>query len=177
MLIDLATKAGTGDRGRLPGHGAHFPETLAFVEEVRARYDLNLTVTKPGPEAEAYPCGSRAVLPVPQGRAAATALAGRRAWITALKRADAPTRADAPIVGWDEGFGLVKVNPLATWTDDDIAAYLADHDLPVHPLWPRGTSRSAARRPPARSPRGRTLGPDAGRGSTRPSAGCTPSAP
>ena len=36
------------------------------------------------------------------------------------------------------GFGLVKVNPLATWTDDDIAVYLADHELPVHPLCRQG---------------------------------------
>ena len=37
---------------------AHFPETLAFVDDMRERYGLNLTVTKPGPEAAAYPCGS-----------------------------------------------------------------------------------------------------------------------
>ena len=37
---------------------AHFPETLSFVEDMRARYGLNLTVTKPGPEAAAYPCGT-----------------------------------------------------------------------------------------------------------------------
>ena len=53
--------------------GAHFPETLAYVEEVRARYDLNLTVTHPGPEAEAWPCGSdrccelRKVVPLQRG--------------------------------------------------------------------------------------------------------------
>ena len=51
VLIDLAAKVDPGHRGGLPRHRAHFPETLAFVEEVRARYDLNLTVTKPGPEA------------------------------------------------------------------------------------------------------------------------------
>src|ERR1700728_463722 len=38
--------------------GAHFEETWAMVELSRARYDLNLTVTKPGPEADAWPCGS-----------------------------------------------------------------------------------------------------------------------
>ena len=66
------------------------------------------------------------------------ALAGKRAWLTALKRSDAPTRAKAPVVGWDEGFGLVKVNPMAAWTDDDIDSYLADHGLPAHPLIARG---------------------------------------
>ena len=138
MLIDLATKVAPAIEVVFFDTEAHFPETLAFVEEMRERYGLNLTVTKPGPEAAAHPCGSDAVLPVPQGRAAPAALAGKRAWLTSLKRSDGPTRADAPIVSWDAGFGLVKVNPLATWTEDDISSYLADHGLPVHPLIPRG---------------------------------------
>jgi phosphoadenosine phosphosulfate reductase len=66
------------------------------------------------------------------------ALAGKRAWLTSLKRSDGPTRANAPIVSWDSGFGLVKINPLVTWTERDIASYLADHALPVHPLIARG---------------------------------------
>jgi phosphoadenosine phosphosulfate reductase len=66
------------------------------------------------------------------------AVQGNRAWLTALKRSDGPTRADAPIVSWDGAFGLVKVNPLATWTNDDITSYLADHQLPEHPLWAQG---------------------------------------
>jgi phosphoadenosine phosphosulfate reductase len=41
-------------------------------------------------------------------------------------------------VGWDASFGLVKVNPLATWSDADISSYLGDHNLPEHPLVPRG---------------------------------------
>jgi phosphoadenosine phosphosulfate reductase len=55
-----------------------------------------------------------------------------------LKRVDAPTRAAAPIVSYDEAFGLVKINPMATWTDDDIDSYVTDHDLPVHPLIEKG---------------------------------------
>jgi phosphoadenosine phosphosulfate reductase len=138
VLIDLATRAAPGIEVIFLDTEAHFPETLAFVEEVRARYGLNLTVTKPGPEAAAHPCGSeqccqfRKVAPLRQ------AVQGSRAWLTSLKRVDGPTRADAPIVSWDEAFGLVKINPLVTWTNDDIASYLADHDLPVHPLVNQG---------------------------------------
>jgi phosphoadenosine phosphosulfate reductase len=66
------------------------------------------------------------------------ALEGKAAWLTSLKRADGPTRANVPIVSWDAGFGLVKINPLATWTADDIASYVADHELPAHPLVARG---------------------------------------
>jgi phosphoadenosine phosphosulfate reductase len=42
------------------------------------------------------------------------------------------------VVGFDDAFGLVKINPLATWSDEDIASYEADHDLPVHPLMTKG---------------------------------------
>jgi phosphoadenosine phosphosulfate reductase len=138
VLIDLATAMAPDIEVIFLDTEAHFPETLAFVEEIRARYGLNLTVTKPGPEAAAHPCGSeqccqfRKVAPLRQ------AVQGSRAWLTSLKRVDGPTRADAPIVAWDEAFGLVKINPLVTWTDDDIASYLADHDLPVHPLTLQG---------------------------------------
>ena len=66
------------------------------------------------------------------------AVSGKAAWLTSLKRSDGPTRADAPVVSWDASFGLVKVNPLVTWTDADIKTYLADHDLPEHPLVSRG---------------------------------------
>jgi phosphoadenosine phosphosulfate reductase len=138
VLIDLAVKAAPGIEVIFLDTEAHFAETLAFVETIRSRYDLNLTVTKPGPEAAAYPCGSeqccqfRKVAPLKQ------AVQGNRAWLTSLKRSDGPTRADAPIMSWDAAFGLVKINPLATWTGDDIASYLKDHDLPSHPLVSQG---------------------------------------
>jgi phosphoadenosine phosphosulfate reductase len=138
VLIDLATQVAPGIEVIFLDTEAHFPETLAFVEEIRARYHLNLTVTKPGPEAAAHPCGGdqccqfRKVAPLRQ------AVQGSRAWLTALKRVDAASRVTAPIVSWDDAFGLVKINPLATWTNDDVASYLADHDLPVHPLFRQG---------------------------------------
>lgn len=138
VLIDLAVKVDPGIEVVFLDTGAHFPETLQFVEEVRAHYDLHLTVTRPGPEAADWPCGSARCCELRKVAPLRAALAGKRAWLTALKRSDAPTRGAAPVVGWDDSFGLVKVNPLATWTDDDVDSYLADHDLPVHPLVPQG---------------------------------------
>jgi phosphoadenosine phosphosulfate reductase len=58
--------------------------------------------------------------------------------MTGLRRVEAPTRANAPIVHLDLGRGIVKVNPLAAWTDADIAAYKQDHDLLEHPLTAQG---------------------------------------
>jgi phosphoadenosine phosphosulfate reductase len=138
VLIDLATKVAPDIEVVFLDTEAHFPETLSFVDDVKDRYRLNLTVTKPGPEAAAHPCGSEQCCQFRKVEPLRRAIQGRRAWMTSLKRSDGPTRADTPIVSWDEGFGLVKVNPLAAWTDRDIASYLADHDLPVHPLVARG---------------------------------------
>jgi phosphoadenosine phosphosulfate reductase len=138
VLIDLATKVVPGIEVVFLDTEAHFPETLEFVEQVRARYDLNLTVTKPGPEAAAHPCGTDQCCQFRKVEPLRRAVAGKAAWLTSLKRSDGPTRADAPIVSWDASFGLVKVNPLVTWTDADVKVYLADHDLPEHPLVPRG---------------------------------------
>ncbi len=138
VLLDLATKVAPAIEVVFLDTDAHFPETLDFVEEVRVRYGLNLTVTTPGPEAAAYPCGTEQCCRFRKVEPLRRALAGKRAWMTSLKRSDGPTRSDAPIVSWDATFGLVKVNPLATWAEDDISSYLADHDLPLHPLVPKG---------------------------------------
>ena len=139
VLIDIAEKVAPGIEVVFLDTQYHFAETLWFVEQVRRRYDLNLRVVSPLVEpddlwqsdVEAC-CGVRKVEPL------ARALAGRAAWITGLRRVDAPTRANAPIVSWDLARSMVKVNPLASWTDADMAGYIADHDLPVHPLTERG---------------------------------------
>ncbi len=138
VLIDLVSKIAPSIEVVFLDTEAHFPETLRFVEDIRVLYELNLTVTKPGPEAAAHPCGSEQCCQFRKVEPLRRALEGKRAWLTSLKRSDGPTRADTPVVSWDSSFGLVKVNPLATWTDLDIASYLADHGLPLHPLVPRG---------------------------------------
>ena len=138
VLIDLATRVAPGIEVVFLDTDAHFPETLSFVESVRAHYDLNLSVTRPGPEAAAHPCGTDQCCQFRKVEPLRRALEGKAAWLTSLKRADGPTRANVPIVSWDARFGLVKINPLATWTADDIASYVADHELPAHPLVARG---------------------------------------
>ena len=66
------------------------------------------------------------------------AIAGKAAWITGVRRVDGPTRANAPVAGFDVGRNLVKVNPLATWDDDAMALYAELNDLPANPLSERG---------------------------------------
>lgn len=63
---------------------------------------------------------------------------GFRAWVTGLRRVDAPTRANAPLISFDEAFGLLKVNPLAAWTDEDMQRYITEHNVLVNPLMEEG---------------------------------------
>jgi phosphoadenosine phosphosulfate reductase len=118
--------------------GGHFQETLDFADRMTNEWSLNVTRTEPGPDAAASPCGSANCCELRKVEPLGRALQGRAAWITSVKRVDAPTRASMKTLMWDEKFGLVKVNPLATWGDDDVAYYLKSHDLPEHPLWAQG---------------------------------------
>ena len=138
VLIDLAVKVDPEIEVVFCDTGAHFPETLSFVEAVRDHYGLRVTVTQPGPDADAWPCGSERCCAFRKVEPLRRVLSSKSAWLTSLKRVDASTRAAAPIVGWDTLFGVVKVNPLATWTDDDVDGYVRDHGLPIHPLVDKG---------------------------------------
>jgi len=139
VLISLAAQVAPDVEVAFLDTGYHFAETLWYVEQVRSRFDLNLSVIKPevplddlwltDPDAC---CAARKVEPL------ARALAGKAAWMSGLRRDEAPSRASSPIVSYDVGRGLVKVNPIASWTDQDVAGYIHDHELPVHPLADRG---------------------------------------
>ncbi|NNN02575.1 MAG: phosphoadenylyl-sulfate reductase [Acidimicrobiaceae bacterium] len=117
---------------------AHFDETLEFVARTEEEWGLRLRRTTPVEGAEEWPCGTAQCCTFRKVRPLAAALDGRQAWLTSLKRVDSPSRAHASVVSWDETFGLVKVNPLVTWSDDDVAYYLSANDIPEHPLWARG---------------------------------------
>ena len=135
VLIDLATQVVPEVEVVFLDTQYHFAETLWYVDTVRRRYDLRLRIIEPDIEPDDRwlddpdaCCAARKVVPM------AKALAGREAWMTGLRRDEAHTRANAPIVGYDVGRGMVKVNPIATWTDEDVRGYVADHDIIVNPL-------------------------------------------
>jgi len=138
VVIDLVTRVEPRAEVIFLDTGSHFAETLRFVEQVRGLYALNLRVLSPSAEADAWPCGSehccelRKVVPLDR------ALGGRDAWMTGVKRVDTVARALTEVIGWDHRRAMAKINPLARWTDDDVAHYEARHDLPVHPLKARG---------------------------------------
>ena len=70
----------------------------------------------------------------PLGRA----LAGADAWITGLRRAQSPERADTPALEWDAAHAAVKANPLADWSDEQVWDYLRAHGVPYNVLHDRG---------------------------------------
>lgn len=125
--------------------GRHFPETLDYRDRLVAHLGL-ADVRSVGPAAEEVArldanatraawdpdgcCAFRKVAPLER------ALAGFAAWVTGRKRFQAATRASLPVFEVDGPH--VKVNPLASWSAADIAAYADAHRLPAHPLVAQG---------------------------------------
>jgi len=138
VIIDMTVRVDPEVEVLFLDTGYHFRETLAFVEEVRQRYDLNLRIQRPVPEADGVTCGSEGCCELRKVQPLNAALAGKAAWISGLKRVDTEHRADAPVVVWDDRRRMVKINPLAAWTDADVENYSDDRALPVHPLAARG---------------------------------------
>jgi len=138
VLIDVATKVAPRLEVLFIDTLDHFPETYATVERVRDRYDLNLNWYKvPAPavpfhEVDPVRCCSDAKV-----AALDAVLATKKAWMSGLRRTEATTRADAPIVSRDRR-GLVKINPIATWSDLDVSGYIATNDVPYNPLLDQG---------------------------------------
>jgi phosphoadenylyl-sulfate reductase (thioredoxin) len=127
--------------------GLLFPETYALWKRLEERYGLPIRAVRPelslGAQAarhgdalwERAPdrcCEIRKVAPLRR------ALAGYDAWVTSIRRAQTSERAAARVVEPDPLFGLVKVNPLAGWTADDVQRYVRVHQVPVNPLHARG---------------------------------------
>ena len=127
--------------------GYHFPETL-LTRDVAAR-SLPITVIEALPRQSVAEqdaeygeklhdrdpnlcCFLRKVEPL------ARSLEGRAAWVTGVRRVESPTRANAPILSWDDTHDLVKINPLVAWSDEDVEAYQVEHDLPRNPLVAQG---------------------------------------
>ncbi len=138
VLIDLAVKADPAIEVVFIDTGYHFPETLDTVEAVRRRYGLNMKLmTAPDNTDELWktdPDNCCSALKVQQLE---RALAGKAAWMSGLRRDEADTRSSALVVGRDLR-GLVKINPIAAWTDHDVESYIHEHDVPVNPLVKQG---------------------------------------
>jgi len=143
VLVDIAAASAPGIDVVFLDTGYHFAETIgtrdyyADFTDVRLRTVLPLR-TVAEQDAEHGPrlherdpnlcCALRKVEPLER------ALAPYTAWVTGMRREDAPTRTDIAVVGWDARRSKVKLNPLAAWTSDDVDAYVAEHHVVLNPL-------------------------------------------
>jgi phosphoadenosine phosphosulfate reductase len=143
VLVDLAAKVRPGVDVLFLDTGYHFVETIGTRDAVEAVYDVNVVNVRPEhtvAEQDALLgknlfarqpnecCRMRKVEPLSK------ALRGYSAWVTGIRRVEAPTRANAPLISWDKAFGLVKINPLAAWSDDDVQDYIDSNGVLVNPI-------------------------------------------
>jgi phosphoadenosine phosphosulfate reductase len=143
LLAHLASSVASGVDVLFLDTGYHFAETLGTRDAVAQVYDVNvrtvlplLTVAQQDAEHgerlhERDPnacCAMRKVEPLARG------LAPYTAWASGIRRDEAATRRDVRVVEWDAKREMVKVNPIAAWTQDDVDAYVAEHGVLVNPL-------------------------------------------
>jgi len=147
VLVELAATARPGVEVLFLDTGYHFAETIGTRDAVETVYDVRIVNARPEHTVAEQDsllgkdlfgrdpnrcCALRKVVPLQK------TLAGYDAWVTGVRRVEAPTRVNTPLVTYDEKFGLVKINPLAAWTDEDMDAYIAEHNILVNPLVAEG---------------------------------------
>jgi phosphoadenosine phosphosulfate reductase len=116
-----------------------FPETYAYWRDVEQRYGITIEKHEGAPvEDGLWETKPDLYLSIAKVAPLVRALGELDAWITGIRRDQAPTRADAPKLGWDEQHELWKANPLADWSSDDCWAYIRDRGLPYNALHDRG---------------------------------------
>jgi phosphoadenosine phosphosulfate reductase len=135
----------TLDTGRMHG------DTLAVVDAIDAKYGNTIHIFRPVPAAvdqyvtqhgrDAFYqsielrkscCEIRKVEPLRR------ALAGKKAWLTGMRREQSVTRNELAVQAFDTVFGLEKFNPLADWSEQDVWAYLRAYDVPYNALYDQG---------------------------------------
>jgi phosphoadenosine phosphosulfate reductase len=143
VLVDLAAKAQPGVEILFLETGYHFAETIGTRDAVEQVYDVrmvNAQAKQSVAEQDASEgkdlfardpnrcCALRKVAPLQD------TLAKYDAWVTGVRRVEAPTRANTPLITYDEKFGLVKINPIAAWSDEEMQAYIDENGILVNPL-------------------------------------------
>ena len=147
VLVEMAAKVHPGVDVLFLDTGYHFAETIGTRDAVEAVYGVNVVnVTPEQTVAEqdqlvgkdlfatdaARCCSLRKVQPLSK------ALKGYTAWVTGIRRVEAPTRANAPLISFDAAFGLVKINPIAAWSDEQMQEYIEANGILVNPLVDEG---------------------------------------
>lgn len=166
VMIHLAEQVRPGVDVLFLDTGYHFAETIGTRDAVAAVHEVNLislTPTQSVAEQDAtwgkdlfatnpdQCCALRKTQPLD------AVLAGYTAWISGIRRSDSLARAKTPLVSWDLRRKIVKIAPIATWTDEDVAGYIEENSLMVNPLFEDGYTsigcEPCTSRAPANDPR------------------------
>ena len=142
-LVHLASQQAPGVDVVFLDTGYHFAETIGLRDAIGSTSNVRMKTVLPllsvsEQDAEYGPklhdrdpdkcCAMRKVEPLER------ALGSYDAWATGMRRVDAPTRSDIEVIGWDTKRNMVKVNPLAAWSDDDVDTYVAENGVLLNPL-------------------------------------------
>lgn len=147
VLIDMLVRISPQTRIFYLDTDLHFAETYSLIQRLEIRYgisferratELSLATQEQLFGARLWErepdrcCQLRKVEPLVQ------TLSKLRAWITAIRRDQSPTRAGAHVIESDEKFGLIKINPLVRWSSLDVWKYIFKHEVPYNPLQDQG---------------------------------------
>lgn len=147
VLTHLASRSLPGVDVLFLDTGYHFEETLQTRDAVASTYDVTLRTLEPSQSVaqqdatyganlfERDPdlcCTLRKTHPLDE------ALDGYEAWATGVRRSEAITRRDTPVVSFDERRERIKVAPIVAWSDADVEAYIAEHAIVTNPLLTQG---------------------------------------
>lgn len=147
VLIDMAARIRPGIDVVFLDTGYHFEETLATLAQVRERYPVNVRVIEPRQSVAEQDalfgarlhdrdpdacCNLRKVEPLRR------ALEPYDAWASGIRRDETLSRRGIGVVDWDDNRAMVKVNPLARWSQDDVDRYVEEFDVITNPLLAQG---------------------------------------
>jgi len=143
--IDKETRIFTLDTGRM------FPETYEAIDRTNARYKINIDVMFPEQQQveemvkqkginlfyesignRKQCCHIRKMVPLKR------ALHGLDVWISGLRRSQSVTREELELVEWDDNNGMIKLNPLIDWTEEQVWAYIEEKNIPYNKLHDQG---------------------------------------
>jgi len=151
LLIHMATRFLPDVRIVWVDTGYLFPETHAFMEDLRHRFNLNVWVYRTRNDPIAYLQQAGETDPSWRNDVDACCAANKnepferamrqlapRAWLRGIRRRQAKTRENVPFVEWSRRYNCYAVSPLLNWTPKDIFGYMKEHGLPYHPLYEQG---------------------------------------
>lgn len=145
VSVDRNARIFTLDTGRM------FPETYELMDRTCQQYGIRIEVFFPdyekvqemvrehginlfydSIELRHKCCAIRKIEPLKR------ALSGVSVWVSGLRREQSPTRKDMQMIEWDESDGVIKLNPLIDWTQDEVKAYIKAHAIPYNKLHDKG---------------------------------------